>query len=182
VSALKPSDNEMPVDSRGTNPSSEPQPRIVQSAPRGIAIAGDNNGIATVNNYGPSPLSINKAQMDAVSRAVAPHSGARADICWEYGSPETDVFVHNLQKALEAGGLVVEMSQAMMTMGPPGIGRVTSGLAFAFPAGDMVLTQAVADALVNNGYPAPNRQFRGAILPEPRPCDSRMHIYVGSRQ
>jgi hypothetical protein len=123
---------------------------------------------------------MNKAQIDAVSQAVAPYSGAIAEICWEYGSPETDLFVHNLQRALEAGGLTVKLTQAVMMVGPAS--RVTSGLAFAFPAEDSALSEGVAKALVANGYPMPRSGFPGSLLHQPLPSGARLQIYVGAHQ
>jgi hypothetical protein len=169
----------LPTPSPAATSQSLPK-QIVQTAPQGIAIGGDNTGTAIVNNYGPVPLTMNQAQIVAVTQAVTPYSGAIVDIAWEYGSPETDLFVGNLQRALEAGGLTVKLMQAVMMMGPAS--RVTSGLAFAYQAEDPALIEAVARALVTNGYPLPKGGFNAYTLNQPPPSGAKLQIYVGAHQ
>ncbi len=103
---------------RKTHNQAPPPRTMVQNAPNGIAIGGDNSGTAVVNNYGPRPLAITSAQMKAVAVCCKPYAGSQVSIIWEYGSSDTDVFVRSLKGALEEAGLVVSTSQAAIAMGP----------------------------------------------------------------
>ncbi len=46
-------------------------PQIIQNAPQGINIGGDNNGTATVNNFGPPERHLTPAQITALDQVAA---------------------------------------------------------------------------------------------------------------
>lgn len=154
---------------------------IVQSAPNGIAIAGNNTGSATVNNFGPRPMSISDAQLAAVTRKTLRFRGETIQVCWEVGARETEQFAGRLSEALNSAGLTVIPQTALMLL-TDSYRRPEPGLEFTFPEGQPELMTAVAEALAESGFPRPQEGFHAVAVPARPGTQVYTSVIIGQYQ
>jgi hypothetical protein len=96
--------------------SGTPVPRI-QSAPSGINIGGDNNGTATVNNFGHAPPRLADAMQSYVASQLGEFAGQSVELDVDRATPETDAFAKSLMASLSLAHISVQRQDAMFVGG-----------------------------------------------------------------
>ncbi len=103
------------VKSSPVNPPSAP----TQSAPYGINIGGDNNGTATVNNYGiHKPLLLSDDRQVFVASALAEFQGEKVEVEVEGATEETDAFAKALMASFSLTKINAHRTDVGVLVGP----------------------------------------------------------------
>jgi len=119
-----------------------------QNCPNGVCIGGDNNGTATVNNFGPPPLKISPEQQTQITAFLKANGITSGKVVIFVDGPtiETQAASNNLVKALKDAGVDATSVEGVLV--PPMGTPVYPGISFDITPETYTLANEIGRALM----------------------------------